>query len=219
MSVLDVNTLNCVYAVLFFFGFGYAIFIAITGGLSDIDMPDVDIDIPQIDLPGDVDIPGADIHIGHADFPAGIDAPDVSVSPLSPITLASFVTSFGAFGILSMQLFGVQARWSLAWATGGALLVSGIMFLFYSRVLIGSQGSSEVRSSELLGLDAEVTVPIGEAATGQVTYVAKSGRMTSMARSLDGNPISRGQLVKIVRVQGPQVLVKPIRPEGQEEEE
>jgi membrane protein implicated in regulation of membrane protease activity len=199
--------------VLFFFGFGYAIFIAITGGLSDIDMPDVDIDIPQVDLPGDVDIPGADIHIGHADVPAGIDAPDVSVSPLSPITLASFVTAFGAFGILSMQLFQVDPRWSLAWATGGALLVSGAMFLFYSRVLIGSQGSSEVRSSELLGLDAEVTVPIGEAATGQVTYVTKSGRMNSMARSLDGQPISRGQLVKIVRVQGPQVLVKAIRPE------
>jgi membrane-bound ClpP family serine protease len=34
-----------------------------------------------------------------------------------------------------------------------------------------------------------------------------------MARSLDGQPISRGQLVKIVRVQGPQVLVKAIRPE------
>jgi membrane protein implicated in regulation of membrane protease activity len=199
--------------VLFFFGFGYAIFIAITGGLSDIDMPDVDIDIPQVDLPGDVDIPGADIHIGHADVPAGIDAPDVSVSPLSPITLASFVTSFGAIGILSIQLFQVDPRWSLAWATGGALLVSGAMFLFYSRFLIGSQGSSEVRSSELLGLDAEVTVPIGEASTGQVTYVTKSGRMNSMARSLDGHPISRGQLVKIVRVQGPQVLVKPVRPE------
>jgi membrane protein implicated in regulation of membrane protease activity len=85
------------------------------------------------------------------------------------------------------------------------------MFLFYSRVLIGSQGSSEVRSSELLGLEAEVTVPIGEAAAGQVTYVTKSGRMNSMARSADGQPISRGQLVRIVRIQGPQVLVKPIR--------
>jgi membrane protein implicated in regulation of membrane protease activity len=123
------------------------------------------------------------------------------------------VTSFGAIGILSIQLFQVDPRWSLAWATGGALLVSGAMFLFYSRFLIGSQGSSEVRSSELLGLDAEVTVLIGEAATGQVTYVTKSGRMNSMARSLDGQPISRGQLVKIVRVQGPQVLVKAIRPE------
>ena len=59
----NLSTLNCVYFALFFVGVGYALFIVITGGLSDIDMPDVDIDIPQIDLPGDVDIPGG----GHPD--------------------------------------------------------------------------------------------------------------------------------------------------------
>ena len=58
------DTLNCVYLALFFIGVGYALFIVLTGGLSDIDMPNVDIDIGQIDLPGDVDIPGADIQIG-----------------------------------------------------------------------------------------------------------------------------------------------------------
>ncbi len=216
MPELNVGTLNCVYFVLFFFGLGYAILIAITGGLSDIDMPDVDVDIPQIDLPGDVDIPGADIHIGGPEAPMGIDAPDVSVSPLSPITIASFVTSFGAFGILSTQLFGVDPRWSLLWATGGGLIVSAGMFLFYSQVLIRSQGSSEIRSSDIMGLDAEVTVPIGESSTGQVTYVTKSGRMNSLARSITGRPIPRGQLVRIEQVKGPQVLVRPMPTESED---
>ena len=67
----SLTTLNCVYLALFFVGLGYAIFVAITGGLSDIDMPNVDIDVPQIDLPGDVDIPGAGVHIGGADIAAG----------------------------------------------------------------------------------------------------------------------------------------------------
>ncbi len=218
MPELNLDTLNCIYFALFFVGVGYAIFIVITGGLSQIDMPDVDIDIPQVDLPGDVDIPGAGIHIGGPDIAAGgIDAPDVSVSPLSPITIASFVTSFGAIGVIAVQFFDVDPRISLLWATGGAVLISGLMFLFYSQVLIRAQGSSEVRQSELIGLEAEVMVPIGESSPGQVSYVTKAGRMSSMARSTDGSAIRRGQFVRIVRVMGPLVLVKPIGPDSGDE--
>lgn len=212
------DTLNCVYFALFFLGVGYALFIVISGGLSNIDMPNVDIDVPQVDLPGDVSVPGADVHIGGPDIPAGgLDAPDVSVSPLSPITIATFVTVFGGIGVLSIQFFKVDPRLSLVFATVGALLCSALMFLFYSQVLIRSQGTSEVRRAELIGLEAEVTVPIGETAAGQVSYSTKAGRMSSPARSLDGSAIPRGQLVKIVRIVGAQVLVRPIAPdEGSE---
>jgi len=218
MPELSFDTLNCVYFTLFFVGVGYAIFIVITGGLSHIDLPDVDIDIPQIDLPGDVDIPGTDIHIGGPEIPAGgIDTPDVAVSPLSPITIASFVTSFGGIGVLTTQFFEVDPRWSLLWATVGGLAISGLMFLFYSQVLIGVQGSSEVHRHEIIGLNAEVMVPIGETFAGQVTYSTKSGRMSSMARSVDGSAIPRGQFVKIVSMIGPQALVEPVVPDSKDE--
>jgi membrane protein implicated in regulation of membrane protease activity len=204
-------TLNCIYGTLLLIGVGYALFIVITGGLSDIDMPDVDIDVPQIDLPGDVDIPGADIHLGGPDVAVGgLDAPDVSVSPLSPITIASFITTFGGLGIICTQFFDCKPEWSLVIATVGGLAASGLMFLFYSRFLIGSQGSSELRRGELIGLQGEVTVPISETSAGKVTYVTKSGRMSSMARSMDGSAIPRGQFVRIVRTIGPQVLVEPL---------
>jgi hypothetical protein len=211
------TTLNCVYFALFFIGLGYAIFIAVTGGLSDIDMPDVDIDVPQIDLPGDVDIPGADIHIGGADVAGGLDAPDVTVSPLSPITIATFITVFGGVGVITIQLFDVSPGMSLIISLASGLASGGLMYLFYSQFLIRSQGSSEVSRGELVGLHAEVTVPIGEGATGKVSYHTKSGRMSSMARSLDGSPIQRGQFVEIVRTIGPQVLVKPLEMESEEE--
>jgi len=199
------NTLNCVYFALFFLGVGYAIFVAVTGGLGGGDVPAGDIDVPG----------GADI--GGADLPAaGLDAPDVNVSPLSPITIASFVTIFGGLGVITLQFFKIDARWSLLIATAGALLGSGLMFLFYSRVLMGSQASSQVQRRELLGIEAEVTVPIGTTNVGQVSYVTKAGRMTSIARSLDGRPIPRGRLVKIVRVTGPQVLVEPATPEAED---
>jgi len=219
MPGLNLDTLNCIYFALFFVGVGYALFVVITGGLSDIDMPEVDIDVPQIGLPGDVDIPGAGVHIGGPDLPVGgIDAPDVSVSPLSPITIATFVTVFGGVGVLALQLFEVDPRMSLLWATVSGLAVASLMYIFYSQVLIRSQGSSEVLRGELIGLHGEVTVPIGETTPGQVAYRTKAGRMRSMARSADGSAIPRGQFVRIVRTIGAQVLVEPLSPESVGEE-
>jgi membrane protein implicated in regulation of membrane protease activity len=216
MPEFGADTLNCVYLTLFFIGLGYALFVVITGGLSDIDMPDVDIDIPQVDLPGDVDIPGAEIQIG-SDIPTGgIDAPDVAVSPLSPITVATFITTFGGVGVLTTSVFGLDPRLGLLLAVASALGTAGIMYLVVSQFLVRSQASSEMHRSELLGMQAEVTVPIGETSTGQVTYVTKSGRMSSMARSIDGNAIPRGQFVTIVRIIGPQVLVKPLATDDSE---
>jgi membrane protein implicated in regulation of membrane protease activity len=210
------SALNCVYFALFFVGVGYAIFILVSGGLSNVDVPNVDIDVPQVDLPGDVDISGAGIHIGGADVPAGgLDAPDVGLSPVSPITIATFITVFGGLGVLTLQFLDIDPRWSLLIATVGALACSALMFLFYSQVMIRAQATSQVQRSELVGMEGEVTVPIGATGPGQVSYVTKSGRMSSMARSLDGQPIPRGQFVKIVRVVGPQVLVQPITPSAE----
>jgi membrane protein implicated in regulation of membrane protease activity len=194
------DTLNCIYSTLLFIGVGYAIFIVITGGVTDIDMPDVDIDIP-----------GADISIGGADIPAGgLDAPDITVSPISPITIASFITTFGGIGIISIQLFNVRPEMSLVFATVGGLAAAGLVYAFVSQFLVRSQGSTVVRRGEIVGLQGVVTVPIGETTMGQVSYVAKSGRMKSMARSVDGSAIPRGQFVRIVRTIGAQVLVEPL---------
>jgi hypothetical protein len=103
-------------------------------------------------------------------------------------------------------------------AVVSALGTAGIMYLVVSQFLVRSQASSEMHRGELLGMQAEVTVPIGETSPGQVTYVTKSGRMSSMARSIDGNAISRGQFVTIVRIIGPQVLVKPLATDDNESE-
>jgi len=197
---LSFDSLNCIYLTLFFIGVGYALFVVVSGGLSSADMPDVDIDIPGTEI----DIVGADVPAG------GLDAPDVTVSPLSPITVATFVTTFGGFGVLSLQVLDVEPPLSLLIATVGGLLLAGVMYAFTSQFLVRSQASSHVRRGEIVGYHAEVTVPIGESAPGQVRYTTKSGRMRSTARSVDGAAIQRGELVTIVRVIGNQVLVRPL---------
>lgn len=208
------EVLSCVYFALFFIGVGYALFIVITGGLH---MPDVDVNVPHVDLPHDIAVHGADVHVGGPELPAGgLEPSDVSVSPLSPITIATFVTVFGGVGVITTQFAHVSPGLSLAFAAAGGLVCSGLMFVFYSQLLIKQQATTQVRRADILGLEAEVTVPIGEDAPGQVSYTTKAGRMSSVARSVDGQPIERGRYVKIVRVIGPQVLVERIVP-GREE--
>jgi membrane protein implicated in regulation of membrane protease activity len=112
-------------------------------------------------------------------------------------------------GIISRQLFGVSGPVSLLWSTLGGLLLAGVMFLFYSRFLIGSQGSSEVRVSQLVGLTAEVTAPIPEDGVGEIAVIAQGSRVTYPARSSHRTPIKRGTLVVIDQMLGTQALVSP----------
>ena len=182
-----VASLDCAYFLAFGVGLLWAIFIVATGGLaSDVDVPDLDA--------GDLD---------------AFDVGSVEVSPISPITISTFITAFGAVGIISRQLFEVSGPLSLLLSTLGGLLLSGIMFLFYSRFLIGSQGSSEVRVSQLVGLTAEVTAPIPEDGVGEIALVAQGSRVTYPARSSQGISIKRGTLVIIDQMLGTQALVSP----------
>lgn len=188
----SVGGLDCAYFLSFAVGLIWALFVVISGGLGgDVDVPDADVSGFDV---GDVD---------------GFDVGSVDVSPISPITISTFITTFGAIGIIARQLFDVTGPFSLLWSTGGGLLLAGAMFLFYSRFLIGSQGSSEVRVGQLAGLTAEVIAPIPEDGIGEIAVVAQGSRVTYPARSSRGAAIKRGALVVIDQMLGTQALVSP----------
>jgi hypothetical protein len=201
------GTINCVYMALLTVGFLYALMIVIGGGLSQIDLPDIGIDVPHIDLPGDIDIPDVHVDIGHADV-GSFDHGTVEVSPLSPITMAAFITSFGGVGIVTTQLFGVKPEISLLWATLGGVLTGGVVYLLYGRLLVAMQASSQVRTRELGGTIGEVIAPISADGVGEVSYVAKGSRLSSPARSATGQAIPRGALITIERIVGGTALVR-----------
>ena len=204
----SLGTINCVYMALLTVGFLYALMIVIGGGLSGIDLPDVDIDVPHIDLPGDVDIPDIHVDIGSGDV-GSFDHGMVEVSPLSPITIAAFITSFGSVGIVSTQLFHVRPEISLLWATLGGFVTGVAVYLLYGRLLIAMQASSEVRTQELGGVIGEVVAPISAVGVGEITYVAKGSRISCPARSATGQAIPRGTPVTIERIVGGTALVRP----------
>jgi hypothetical protein len=211
-ELIGFSTLNCIYFALLGVGVIYALIILITGGLHEIDVPGLDIDIGDVDIGGH-HLPEVPVHIDFDHAPS-FDHGDVDVPSLSPITIASFVTAFGSFGLLAVYLFNVSDRFSLLWAGGGGLVVAIIAHFAFGYFLIAPQGSSEVTARDIIGLTAEVITPIPADGVGQVAFVAQGRRVTFSARSASRAPVPKGMLVSIQNFTGSVAVVQPQQDSG-----
>jgi membrane protein implicated in regulation of membrane protease activity len=182
--------LTVLYLVLLGIGIVYALIILIGGGFE---------------------APGADVELGGDAGPIdlGAGAGDFKMPAVSPVAIASFVTAFGAFGLIGLGLFNATARGSLAWAGLGGLSVALLAHFAFFYFLIKPQGSSEVRLRDIVGALAEVTTPIPAQSVGEVAFVAQGGRLTYTAKSASGAPIPRGTTVVIEKVVGGVAVVRP----------
>ena len=211
-ELIGFSTLNCIYFALLGVGVIYAVIILITGGLHEVDVPGLDIDIGDVDIGGH-HLPEVPVHLDFDHAPS-FDHGDVDVPSLSPITIASFVTAFGSFGLLAVYLFNVSDRFSLLWAGGGGLVVAIIAHFAFGYFLIAPQGSSEITARDVMGLTAEVITPIPVAGVGEIAFVAQGRRITSSARSAGGVPIPKGELVSIQSFTGSAAVVRPEQSSG-----
>ncbi len=208
MSALaGIDMLSCIYFFLFTLGVGYALIAVVFGEISHFDIPGLDIDIPGLDLhPG-----GPDIHLEipfHHDISHDVDHPEVGLSPLSPITIATFVTTFGGTGLILRALLSLHPALELLGSTVSGLALSGVVFLLYGRVLMGMQGSSEAQAGELVGRFAETTTPIPVGQVGEIALIVRGARTRHPARSVEGRDIPRGAVVEVVEETGSVVLVR-----------
>lgn len=190
---LQLGPLNCIYFAFVGVGVFYAFFILIAGGLSDLDIPILGDILP--DLGGD----------GGPSFDSG----DVGVTSISPAAIATFVTAFGAFGIISTQLFNASGPASILWALLGGVLCGGVAQLIFGFLLIKPQGSTEVTAQDIIGASAEVITPIPADSVGEIAFVAQGGRMTRTAKSATGEAIPRGAIVVVESLVGNVALVRP----------
>jgi hypothetical protein len=124
------------------------------------------------------------------------------VPSLSPITVASFVTAFGAFGLIALGLFDSTSRGSLVWAGLGGFVIALIAHFAFGYFLIAPQGSSEVRLQDFPGMQAEVITPIPAGSVGEIAFVSQGGRVTYTAQSSNGEVIPRGATVVVEKVIG-----------------
>ncbi len=155
----------------------------------------------------DTDV-GAD---GHAD--TGLDHAGVpTMSFSSPTVLASFITAFGAFGLIFSKIELTSSPWiSAPLAALGGLGIALVTLWFFSKLFQETQSSSESRVATLTGVTATVITPIPEQSVGEIAYVQAGSRYTAPARAEQNVALAAGVSVIITRVVGTQFYVKPAR--------
>jgi membrane-bound ClpP family serine protease len=158
---------------------------------------------------------GVDHHVdvgthGHVD--AGYDNSGMpGVSIFSPVVICSFVTAFGAFGLVFHQIEKTRSVWLSAplSAACGLIVASGAFFMF-NAIFERTQASSETRIASLVGKTATVITPIPPNGVGEIAYVSGGSRCTAAAREQTGAPVANGQTVTITRVSESQFIVAAI---------
>lgn len=180
--------MEIVYLIAFFLGLGFAVLSGLLsgvfGGSAGADASDAGgFDGGAI---GDVQ-GGANVH-----FPL-----------LSPVTISTFIASFGGMGVIGMKVFEWPATIHVPVAAITGVSVAGIVFYVFYKIFGQHTISSAPTQSELIGLAAEVTVSIPRAGAGQIAYVKGGTRYTGPARAADGAAeLPQGTAVKIDRIVG-----------------
>lgn len=191
------------YTICFMLGFVYAVISMIFSGIFG--HGGAHSDFGGHDLAaggGDMGVPDP----GHADFVATHEM--VHFSPLSPTVIATFITAFGAGGLLAMKHFMLSEIYHVPIAVGAGLVTSIGTFLAISWVMEKTQGSTHYRAEEVVGANAEVTVSIPATGLGQIAFDAKGQRYTGSARTEDGHPVPVHTIVTIVKSVGGTYYVK-----------
>lgn len=144
---------------------------------------------------------------GHAE--AGADNSDMpGMSIFSPTIIASFITAFGAFGLIFTEFEPTKkVIISAPLSLFCALAVAGAMYWVLGSLFRHTQSSSESHIGQLAGTAASVVSPIPENGVGEIAYVVSDTRYTAPARSANGAAIPNGKLVTITRVVGTQFYV------------
>ena len=147
---------------------------------------------------------------GHAE--AGFDHSGMpGISFFSPTVLSSFLTAFGAFGLILTRIPATSSVWASAplSAVGGGI-VGWLVFLLFNAMFNRTQSSSESHVASVVGQTASVITPIPATGVGEIAYVQGGTRYTAPAREEDGKPVGNGRTVKICRISGSQFYVRSL---------
>jgi membrane protein implicated in regulation of membrane protease activity len=129
---------------------------------------------------------------------------------LNPLSIATFMTFFGLAGaILSLKL-NTPAIISLPLAIFVGWVAVQVVVRLIAWLAQNMRSSSEAKIEDLVGRMAEVTVPISQGKTGEITYVINSKRYSSPAKSLkEGGALTKRTKVMICELNGPLLMVEP----------
>lgn len=191
---MGTDVLEFVYLVCFFLGLGFAL---LSGLLSGVFSGHADAQFDSAQMDGGGALEGSH-HAG-----------DVSYSPLSPVTIAMFISTFGGVGIL-LKNAGLPLYVHIPVAAFSGILVGGLVSYAFYKIMLATQGSSHARANEAVGTEGEVTIPIPHLGLGEVAYVLRGTRYTNPAKTADGKELPLSTPVKIVNQVGTTFIVQKV---------
>lgn len=129
--------------------------------------------------------------------------------PLSTSVLAMFVTGFGIGGYGALKLLAWGSSYSLFGALAAGIGCSGVTYGVIRLLYVSGEGSSEFRLEDVVGSEAQVTVPIPSGGgRGEVCFIAAKARQIASAVSADGGAIAKNRLVRIASTMGDTLVVE-----------
>jgi len=195
---MGTDVLEFVYYVCFFLGLGFAVLSALLSGVLGGHMgPHIDMGGAHVDM-GGIHTDGT--HVGPTEGA-------VHYTPLSPVSIALFFTTFGGVGLL-LKKMGQPALIQIPAAAFSGMVVGGLVAYGFFKIMQATQASSHARAGEEIGLEAEVTIPIPNGGLGEIAYVVRGTRFNNPARSVDGKELPAHIAVKIVEKTGNTYVVQ-----------
>jgi membrane protein implicated in regulation of membrane protease activity len=157
-------------------------------------------------------------HIGHAGHGGhgghGQNALEDGMAPqtvsfLNPLTIGTWITTFGGFGLISLALLH-SVPLSLAASSVTSFLATLLAFYLFLHLLIQPEVVRNMIPAETVGMSADVTVsiPEGPGRMGKVSYILDAKRFSMNAYSQDSRPIPKGAAVRIASVNGQTATVR-----------
>jgi len=140
------------------------------------------------------------------DFSHDVDGDHGGPGFFSTRVLSVFVMAFGGFGAIAVQ-YGMNPMAASGVGFTGGVVLGGAVYAF-ARYLWSQQSSTEIRTQDLVGQSARVTVGIPEGGLGQVRCRIGEQLVDKIARADDGKPVAENTVVKIQEVLGETVIVK-----------
>ena len=140
-------------------------------------------------------------------FETGLDGGAEGHGLLDSRVISVFVTAFGGFGAIGIQMGLSIVVSSLMGLAGGVVL--GALVSMFARFLYKQQATTSVTTSQLVGRTAQVIVSIAPGSLGQVSCRIGEERVEKLARARDNNEIKAGATVRVDEVAGDSLIVSP----------
>jgi membrane protein implicated in regulation of membrane protease activity len=120
-------------------------------------------------------------------------------SPFNFVTLTAFLAWFGGTGYLLTRFSSIWVGLGLLFSVLSGLVGGGIIFWFFTRVLMSDEENMDPADYEMVGVLGRLCAPIRTGGTGEMIYAQMGTRRVCGARSDDGSAIPKGKEVVVTR--------------------